>query len=532
MNKETTVEEFSKLISNIPFKNIDLKEIYINTNEDFILYRHQILNGYYIAIYNDGNNHLRVITENKNAFIINLENVDKDNYSILYKVHKPRKIVLDAKPIYKNDFNLVNGIYDILLISNIFYKLHINDINDFIKTFMNNVDSNNINTLIYNLHIIKDKFNTILDKNKMFTMVNKEFELLEVISRCELNGLPCNCIEFEKFINVMNEKFKENESTFSEVYKARYTNLKSLLNGLKQEGHKPVFNEEYLYKTGNTTLYSLSVVRRIYKENKNRKINSKSDRILPTYNPYNKIGAIESNFNIDPLYLPYLTTDKEKYYITSKYENLELRIFANLSNIDYLIEWSNNNNLIPSMAEKLFKEQYNEDKQLYELYTYALLKALIKGYNSLNSIRKYFISEVQFLLNEEEIKEYLKKFKEEFKEVIIFIYNFNKTISHENRVSTSSAMPIYKYMKLTSSDIMKDFIIKVYKNIKQYNKRNKYKLSIVYLSQDKIIIESDKESYNLALDILNRNLSKAYNKYVKNVSMLSSVNTGFKRLRA
>ena len=68
--------------------------------------------------------------------------------------------------------------------------------------------------------------------------------------------------------------------------------------------------------------------------------------------------------------------------------------------------------------------------------------------------------------------------------------------------------------------------------VENYNSKSKYKIKIVGLLHDGFILEADEGAYNIALDIVNRNLTKAFNRYVKNVSALCNVSTGYKAIRS
>jgi hypothetical protein len=523
------LEAFKQMIGSMKYSKVGIEEIKINTEEEFSQYEHQFLSGYYIAI-DLTDSYLRIVTESRKAFLIDIHSVPLDVYSLVFKVQLPRKICLNSKEIFKKDIYPFNGLYDIGHVATMFCGCRESDLKRFVEIFKPNAD-NDINNLLYNLYEIKNSLNLIIEKNGFFPLVNKEFKILEIVSLCEKNGLPFSKDNYLSFIEDIKTRYERNTEMFKEVYGESYVNKESIFKGLKNKGCKLIFNENYLQQVEDCALLGLAAAHRLYNSNINKKLVFTDDRLFLKYEPYSDYGHIECNFTFDKFHFTFLKTDSDKYYVTGSYEDLFLRAFANFSGIDYLKQWAYEKTIIPSLAYRVFGDKYLDDKPLYEFYAISFLKGFIQGYFNPEDMMYYLFEELDFFLNKKEVEEISNLFFENCKEILDYIYNFDREISSDKRFSFADNMPIYKFIKLTEADIFKDALCLVYDNIENYNRRNKYKIGIIGLTENTIIVESDKGAFNIALDIINRNLTTAYNKYIRYVPALCAVYTGYKIIR-
>lgn len=523
------LEAFKQMIGSMKYSKVGIEEIKINTEEEFSQYEHQFLSGYYIAI-DLTDSYLRIVTESRKAFLIDIHSVPLDVYSLVFKVQLPRKICLNSKEIFKKDIYPFNGLYDIGHVATMFCGCRESDLKRFVEIFKPNAD-NDINNLLYNLYEIKNSLNLIIEKNGFFPLVNKEFKILEIVSLCEKNGLPFSKDNYLSFIEDIKTRYERNTEMFKEVYGESYVNKESIFKGLKNKGCKLIFNENYLQQVEDCALLGLAAAHRLYNSNINKKLVFTDDRLFLKYEPYSDYGHIECNFTFDKFHFTFLKTDSDKYYVTGSYEDLFLRAFANFSGIDYLKQWAYEKTIIPSLAYRVFGDKYLDDKPLYEFYAISFLKGFIQGYFNPEDMMYYLFEELDFFLNKKEVEEISNLFFENCKEILDYIYNFDREISSDKRFSFADNMPIYKFIKLTEADIFKHALCLVYDNIENYNRRNKYKIGIIGLTENTIIVESDKGAFNIALDIINRNLTTAYNKYIRYVPALCAVYTGYKIIR-
>ncbi len=527
---ETIKESFNNLIGNMQYEPLTIDEVRINSQEEFLKQQHQFLTGYYIAI-DYMPKTLRIVTENKTAYVIDLEKIPIECWKIIFKVHLPRKICLNSNVLLSAGVETINGLYDLTHIIRMFYGICESDLKKIVCLFKPDADDNN-NALLYNLHDIKNALNTIIERHGFFPLVNKEFKLLQIIAHCEGVGLPFSETAYKEFLKDINEKYNKNKEIFNTVYESEYTGKEALLKGFKNKGKLTVLNEKFLQKTGDYSSLGFAVVHRIFNQHNNHKLNFRGDRLYVKYNPYNSYGMIESDFEFNRLHLSFLTTTTPKYYITGTYEDLFFRIFASATRKDYILEWTNNSCLMANLAEKVFGEQYFENKDLYEFYTSSYLLGFMQGYFDPIDMMYYFYDELDFFMKAEEVASLNELFAQKCSDLLDFIYNFKPVLSKDKRYSLSDNMPLFTYIKLTETDIFKHALLLINESVENYNSKNKYKIKIVGLLHDGFILEADEGAYNIALDIVNRNLTKAFNRYVKNVSALCNVSTGYKAIRS
>jgi hypothetical protein len=527
--KPSVLDSFKSLIGEIPFLQSEIHEVIIQDEETFIKNQHQLLSGYYIAIHiSDGI--LRVATDDNTVFLIDMDKVPKKNYALVFRVHKPRKICVDAESIYKMDFDSINSLYDISHVTQMFYGISEHDTEKLVRHYMPEA-TGDINALLINLHLIKNRINIIIEKNGLFPLVNKEFKLLESLSKCFKLGLPFSKEEYEVYVVDITSRYEKNAMMFEEVYGVSYESKETILNGLMERDNLSIFNEEYLQSIESSSIFGLAVVHRLYNLMQQLDINFADNRIYIKYNLYNEFGNIDSKFTLEKLYLPFLKTESPKHYVTGSYQDLFFRIFANFSNIDYLQEYINEGKLASGLANRVFGDLYMENKALYEFYALSFLKGFIQGYFDSEDMKDFFVEELDFIMDINDVRDSIDLFIYSCKEVLDYISEFDRLHSKDKRYGLEDNMPIYNFVKLTESDIIKCAIALIAGYIDDFNTRNKYRVDIVGVIGGTIILESDEGAFNIALDITNRSLTKAFNKYLTNVKSLCNVSASYKQIK-
>lgn len=119
---ETIKESFNNLIGNMQYEPLTIDEVRINSQEEFLKQQHQFLTGYYIAI-DYMPKTLRIVTENKTAYVIDLEKIPIECWKIIFKVHLPRKICLNSNVLLSAGVETINGLYDLTHIIRMFYGI-------------------------------------------------------------------------------------------------------------------------------------------------------------------------------------------------------------------------------------------------------------------------------------------------------------------------------------------------------------------------------------------------------------------------
>lgn len=530
-DKDTVLEEFQELLGSISVENLrtELDEIDISTDDVFYSYQHDILCKGYISVSFD-EDILRVVTYNGKCFNIFWDFISYDLITLIFKVHSPRKIMFDSIPFLKSFSSDANSLYDVKHIYKMFYEGEVDNVLDLVNQFITNKVNNVSLAMYYLIHVVK-KINSVIERNYLFPLVNKEFELLKIIANAEKKGLP---FDENNFMNVVDNIKKENEKCkkhFEEKYNANYYSYKSIIEGLKSKNDDMnIFNGDYFEKTKDSIRHNFYTTRLIYKDIVKNSLEYNSDRLFLKYDSCSDFMSIKANLNIRPLYDKFLVGNNDKRYIVASYYDLFYRIFAEASQVDYLIEYAKKKAFIPMLSERIFKNT-DLDKVHREFYTDSFLKALIRGYYRKDNIKPFFEEELGFLIEEEEIVRIVELIFNSCQDMMFFIDKFNKTFSKDKRRTRKDNMLIYNYIKLSEVDIIKDSILRAYRRILSFNKRNKYEINIVGFVDNGFILESDEGSFNIALDIANTTLTKSYDKYLKNTPASGYIKTKAKGLK-
>jgi len=522
INETLILNELQHLIGNIPFITTQFEEIIIKDEKEFSLFIHDIMDGHYICVL-DSTDTIKIVTEKKMAFVIVKECIDKRTYSLIYKVQKPRKLCINSKELYKEYDSVVN-LYDISHVIKIFYGYDCNRFEDIVKVFTN-AYSDNINVTMYNLFEIKNRINSILEKNRLLPLVNKEFKILEILASVEHKGMPFCKSTYIEYLNDLNNKNKTSLELFEMENGFPFLDTDSVYQLLFTQGKPLILYEDFLKKSSYNELLSHCVLNRLVNKYKFSSITYSENHLYPNYIAYDNYGMIQSDFTMDRLDYNYIRK-KDKYFLMGSYSDMFFRIFASFGNIDYLLKPENAKHLVLSLCDRIYGKVPDSEKPLYEFYTNSFLMGFIRGYFDSEDMQRFFLNEYGFKIGMDELESLGKQFVTNAREVIDYILDFSRQARKESRFSHFSISNIYKFIKLTEADIFKQALLFIYDGLQNYNARNKYKVEIVGLVDGKFILIADEGSFNIAFDMLNRNLTKAYNKYIKNVHVLCSISTG------
>jgi len=511
-NGKKALKDFKTLLNTLEFKRIDISETIISDNETYIEKQHEILGTHYIFL-NIENKNLRIVTEDGKAFIIDTEKVDDKIYGTIFTTYMPRKICIDSSSIFNFNSLEKNSIYDIVHIVRMFYNIENPTLSDIINMFIKKpIENEDINIMAYNLFPIKNEINTLLEKHLLMKMINKETKLLEIIAKCQKKGLPFSKEKFIEFKNFLEDKYNEITNEFKEKYNKELEEIFDIISMCNDNGEYTSVNKEFLKEIGNIKLAGEVLAFKVFEKYKNAKLNYNDNRLFLNYNPYNKYGNIECSFDVDN---KYIVTDNN--IAIGKYPDLYYRIFAEIVNVDYIIEAINSNKLIEALTERIFGEVNPPTK----LNTKCVLDGFINGYFDEIEMAEFILDERDTYIDEQDVKKIQNEFREKCPELIKTIENFNKFRSFDKRHPLEPRDSLHRYIKVIESDIFKQAVMLVYNNIINYNQKNKSQIYLVGLLDNKIVLEADDNSINVAVDILNRNLPKAFEKYIKKVQAVS-----------
>jgi hypothetical protein len=523
VGKEEILEQFNTLLNSMESSVDKLEEYIVADDYDFIQRQHEFLSyGYNIVTISD--NILKVITYDKKAFLIDMEKISKHIYSLIFAVYQPRKISINSKTIFKNphikDLD-INAIYDIGHIVNMFYGEGNLSLKELVSMFVKD-SKDDENVLLYNLFQIKTKFNDILEVNSLMSFVNKEIELISAICRAEANGLPFSKSNYEEFVSQINEGYNTTlmavEEKLGGELRDKVDNLDELLNFLYIKGMAPSFNREYWAAVDDVDMQGFIVSHQLVNKYKDIDINYTEDRLYLDYQLYDDYGNVKSNLELDN---HYIESRDGKTLITGTYSNLYFRIFSSLTNLDFLINSMNNNTFEEDLAKKSFPEMDNLASGQFNAI--AFLRAYIEGYFEPEHIQFFFFEKFQSKLSIESIESMQELFNNNCGKIVKFIKKFYRDQSRDKRICLTQENSLHQYVKMTESDILKTAILEINEAVNSFNDSNKYKIRLIGIQPSKIVLEADNEALNIAVDILNRKLTKAFDLYVRKVQAVCNV---------
>lgn len=519
------LSEFNSLIKNIEIVVADFEEIIIDDESNFIMEQHEFLNRYIVIDLND--HLLKIFTLQRKIYIVDLSKISKSIYAVIFESYSPRKILINARTIFQSKYLSglsINSPYDISHIMKMFYGKEVFNVPDIIDFFFKNT-SEDTNCSFYNLFFIKDKLNDVLEKYSLMSLLNKEMSFVSIMYNVESLGLPFSPSYYNEFNVQIDESVNSTiylikEKSDIDFSQTKY-DKKSLLQLFAENDLYPSLNKDLWHLHDNIEIEALLVSLQLKNKYENYKPKLLDTKLLLNYDLYDNFGNVKSNFEVDGYYI---CSGESKVIVTGCYMDLYHRIFAGLTSIDYIINSMNNNNFVCELAIKTLKL----DNPSTRFNAINILDAYILGYYEPTEVADYFYDVLDTSFDNETMGKILDVFNSNSKPIIKFIDKFSRDLSRDRRICISDGSNLHQYIKMTEADIFKTAIIDVYNDISSFNDSNKYKINLIGLQNNKIILEADEKALNIAIDILNRRLPKAYDKYVRKVQAVCNVSSSSK----
>lgn len=519
VTKSDIIQSFKDLLGNLPYLHESIEESIVHNNEEFILIQHEFLDGGYIAI-DIKDSILKIVTYAKKAYIIDMEKIDKKVYSVIFSSYVPRKICFDTRLLYKSPYTselTINNPYDISHIVKMYCNQKVGSLKELIELFTRDANDNE-NTLLYNIFQIKNNLNDLLERYSLMSLLNKEMKIISTVSKAEVIGIPFSQEAYDDFLYHLEENYNSaikliEESIGTEI-KPHLNNKDELINLLHSKDLYATFNKDYWAAMNNTDMQGLIIANDLTNKYNNCAVDIKEDRIFLEYELYDEYGNIKSNFDLDGRYI---VAKEGKLIVTGSYNDLYFRIFASLSNIDFLINAVNNDTFITDLTLETFKMNNPTSRFL----AINILKAYIEGFIEPQDLEDYFFNKLDTKFNT--IGKFQETFNENSGKIIKFIKRFCRDQSRDKRFCFNKEPALHQYIKMTEADVLKSAILLVTETITIFNESNKYNINLVGIQNGRIILEADEEAVNIAVDTLNRKLTEAFDMYIRKVQAVCTV---------
>lgn len=511
------VNSFKSLLGSLNYTPVEIEELYINSDSDYMANKHILLTGYYLTVHYK-NNKLYVLTEFNKFFIIDMLTVGPSNYREMFDSLLPYKLCCSGKDLFLS-VGEVQGLFDLSLVIKMYFgKKESLGIQDIIGLFFNTVPLE-LSQQLHCLYLIKNKLVVIIERYRLMSGVNMEMALSKVIYKCEEKGLPFSKEKHSVFIKNIKKAYEEYFGLLKESIGEFPLEEMEFLDYLKEKDHFPTTNIDYLNLLPKEDfLLGYMTCKNILQKNKENNISKKikNNRLMLSYTSYSDFGKIQEDIKYETNYIY-----SDEYLVCGVYEDLFYRLFMNFIRSEELSDIPRNTSLISFLSSSLFEEQ--NATALFT--TKVLLDSLISGSDSLEKNLFYFNNIAGLLLESEDVEELIKQFENKFPETLSKIMNFENRFSKGKKVAPEGISPLHDFLSHTRADIYKMAILFTDKMVVDYNKRNKGKIQLVGVSEDRIILECGEDSLNTGMDILNRTMERAYNFHAKKVPALFSVSS-------
>ena len=507
-NKEEINEK--KIPLDLNFSYDDIKGIKIETIEEFEKIKLEILKCFYVYLFKK-NEEINIITDNNRFFIINTDNIPIDIISDVLVFRKPKKIIVDIKEFSDLVKENSSSFWDLKFLIKLLWGLEVEDARD-ISRYINMPSRSKKNAYQFSSNLIRlaKEINIYIEKNKLNKYVLLENEILIQSIVLEKKGVPISITKYNNFKKKLIDRYNEIMNNKNSVYGENFDFSKEETIKYLSKNNKILSLEQSILKNEQSKLAEEIRIYKNFENMKKHKINN--DRFIVCYDIYRN-----HQIYTEPLPNTYYYSDKNIYLVEGSFNNLYLRILAELTRDKELIEAASNSQFIEHLNTKVL-----ENKKL-DIFSEMFIKAYAKQVFEPIKIQEFIYSEFDTLLNEKDISRINKMFEEKASNLFNFFKYFEGNAPEYDRYNTKIFFPntnLDEFVKQIKNLIMKTAISYINSTIYEYqskyrNNEDSY-ISVSAFTKDKIILESSEKSLPVATDILNRYMAISYKKYIKN----------------
>ena len=403
-------------------------------------------------------------------------------------------------------------------------------------------------------YIIEKLYKTLTKRieetNQLELFNNIEMPMVEILADMQYNGIYVNKNELMEFgveikskIDVLEREIHDlcgeifNINSPKQLGEILFEKLKLPVQKKNKNGYSTDVDVLEKIKNEHPVVNKILEYRQVVKLNStyveglipfiNEKTNKIHSYFHQTVTATGRISSSEPNLQNIPTRIElgkrlrkvFKPTD-ENVFIDADYSQVELRVFAHVSNDEHMIQaFNNNEDIHQSTASRIFnipmedvtKEKRSEAKAVnfgivYGISEFGLAEQI--GV-SRKKAREYI---EQYLEKYTGIKDFMEKIPEEAKEK-----GYVETIFHRRRYIPELKSTNYMVRQFgkraamntpiqgTAADIMKIAMINVYKKLQEHNMKTKIILQI----HDELLLESPKEEVEKAKEILKTSMENA-----------------------
>lgn len=474
-------ESCLQLLNKIEIDNSPIEALELNI-DNFKDYHYKLMNGKFLAICPD-NSSFKYITSDGLCFNCS----DKPLIKLISNIPKPLKLSFK----YADETTM-----PLSLIVKILYGKDIRTIDQLVSMFTsNNFNKSELNCYRALIPIYKKLFD-IINNHSYISYINKERDLYLIDYRSYIRSIDMNDglilkskeIELKSYLDklISTDNFCINKTNLLD-YLENNTDLPiSLYTGICDED----FRE--LYKT-------YCEVHSIH--------NLRLDNYIP--HSYDLNGLVSSNYPFN-----YIIQKNDSKIIKGVFPDIYFNTLLNILRLkDYIVPGDSDNSLVN------YIKSLNPELETGLITTILLvLEAYICQFTSPEDIKNYLYTHKSTLLFDDDITVFLDFIKENLPDLIKAIDTFNTETYKGFDVKLIEHIPfspLNTRLNSITSKVVKSTILAIYRDIEDFNLKNKKKIYITDLTADSIYLVADDDISHIAIDILNRTMINTLKSNVK-----------------
>lgn len=485
------------------------KGIVIKTKEEFEKIKTSILKCYYIYLYKKSET-INIVTDNNKFYIFDTNSIPVDEIANLLVFRKPKKVLINIKEYKDLIKESSTNFWDLKFILKLLWNIEAENAKD-ISRYINMPFKAKKNAFVFSTNLIKlaKEINIYIEKNKINKYVLLENEILLQSVLLEKKGIPISVAKYNNFKKQLLAKFDKIMND-RQKYGQNFDYSKEEIIKYLSENQNILSLEQTILKIEQPKLAEEIRIYQNYEEMKKHTINN--DRFIVSYDTY-KDYQIDGN----PLPNPYYYSNEGLYLVEGSYNDLYLRILAELSRDKNLIDATSNNKFIEHINLNIL------GNSKLGIFSEMFIKAYCKKAFEPEEIQEFIYAEYDTIISEKDIITITAIFKEKASKLFQFFLDFNGQDPEYSRYNTKIFTPdtnLDDYIKQIKNLIMKTAISYINSTLFEY--QSKYRnskdvhIELVAFMKNKIILASSEKSLSVATDILNRYMAISYKKYIKN----------------